>query len=88
MEVHHPESDKGPYTHEVRVGDISLRLEATMIFLFDYIDNWEFEVQLEQIDPVDPQLSQAVLLESQGQAPAQYGGWNDDEGEEEEESWN
>lgn len=81
MEVHHPESDEGPYTHEVRVGDISLRLEATMIFLFDYIDNWEFEVQLERIEPADPQISQAVVLESQGRAPAQYD-WVEDEEDE------
>jgi hypothetical protein len=79
-EVNHPESDEGPYTNKVRVGDISLRLDATMIFLFDYIDNWEFEMQLEQIEPADPQLSQAVVLESQGRAPAQYD-WVDEEEE-------
>lgn len=84
-EVHHPEMDEGPYTNEIRVGNISLRLEATMIFLFDYIDNWEFEVQLERIEPVNPQISQAVVLESQGRAPAQYE-WVEDE-EEDEESW-
>lgn len=58
-----------------------------MIFLFDYIDNWGFEVQLERIEPVDPQISQAVVLESHGQAPAQYGDWDDEEGEDEEERW-
>ncbi len=84
-EVHHPEMGEGPYTHEIRVGDISLRLEATMVFLFDYIDNWEFEVQLERIEPVNPQISQAVVLESQGRAPAQYD-WLEDE-EDEEENW-
>jgi hypothetical protein len=78
MEVHHPESDESPYTNEVRVGDISLRLEATMLFLFDYIDNWEFEVQLQRIEPADPQINQSVVLESQGRAPAQYD-WVEDE---------
>lgn len=87
--VHHPEMDEGPYAHEVRVGDMSLRLEATMIFLFDYIDNWEFEVQLERIERVNPQLSQVEVLDSQGRAPAQYGDWDEEEEEEydNDESW-
>jgi hypothetical protein len=43
-----------------------------MTYIFDFGDWWEFRVQLEQIDPVDPQLKKPKLLESHGKAPEQY----------------
>jgi len=64
MKVNHPDLEEIPRTSEVRVGDISLRLGATMLYLFDFGASWEFEVQLERIEPVDPNISQAVVLES------------------------
>lgn len=87
--VHQSEMDEGPYANEVRVGDISLRVEGTMIFLFDYRDAWEFEVQLERIAPLNPHLSQAVVLESHGRAPAQFGDWDEEEEEayDDDDSW-
>lgn len=85
MKVNHPDLEEMPWTSKVRVGDISLRPGATMIYLFDFGASWNFEVKLEGIEPVDPQISQAVVLESQGRAPAQYD-WVEDE-KDEEESW-
>lgn len=41
-------------------------------------------MQLERVEPVDPNLSQAVILEGHGSPPAQYGSWDE---EEEDENW-
>ncbi len=43
-----------------------------MLFLFDYGDNWEFIVQLKNIDEPDFKKSYPQVIKSIGQAPEQY----------------
>lgn len=77
-EVHHPYMDEGPWTNEVRVGDVPLRVGGTMIYLFDFGDNWKFDVTLEQVD-TDRIVKKPVVLEAHGEPPEQYPGWDDGE---------
>ena len=75
--AHHPYMDEPPFTTDVQVGDLPLQPGATMTYLYDFGDHWEFDVQLERIDPVDPRLQKPRILETRGRAPKQYSDWPD-----------
>jgi hypothetical protein len=70
--VNHPYMDEGPWTSEVLVGEVPLRIGQTMTFVFDFGDWWEFEVALERVDP-DLTIERPVVLEKHGGSPSQYG---------------
>jgi hypothetical protein len=70
--VNHPSMDEGPWTSEVLVGDVPLRLGQTMTYVFDFGDWWEFSLTLERVDP-DMVIEKPVVLEKHGEPPAQYG---------------
>lgn len=74
--VHHPYMDEGPWTSEVSVGDVPLQIGQTMTFLFDFGDQWEFDVTLEQVDS-DMDIKRATILEEHGDPPEQYPTWDD-----------
>lgn len=74
--VQHPEMDEGPFTSEVRVGDLPLRVGQHMTYLFDFGDNWEFDVALEQVNP-DQTTQKTRILEKHGQPPQQYPNWEE-----------
>jgi hypothetical protein len=73
--VNHPYMDEGPWTSEVLVGNVPLRVGQTMTYVFDFGDWWEFDVTLERVDP-DMAIEEPVVLEKHGEPPAQYG-WYD-----------
>jgi hypothetical protein len=64
-------------TTEVRVGELPLQPGDKMIFLFDFGDNWEFDVQLEEIQPPNAKIKKPKILERRGEAPSQY--WNEED---------
>jgi hypothetical protein len=71
--VNHPfMEDEPPWTDAVKIGDIGLLPKDQMTYIFDFGDWWEFSLQLEKIDPIDPQLKKPKLLASHGKAPQQY----------------
>lgn len=76
-EVQHPYMDEGPWTDEVRIGDLPLSVGQTMTFVFDFGDWWEFDVELERVEPLEefPSLEGPVVLEEHGEAPEQYRSW-------------
>lgn len=74
--VYHPDMEEGPWADEVSVGDLPLRVEQTMTFLFDFGDMWGFQVTLEQIDP-NMTGEKPVLLEIHGEPPEQYASWEE-----------
>ena len=45
-----------------------------MTYLYDFGDQWEFDVKLEGIEKVDPKMSKPKIVESHGKAPQQYPG--------------
>lgn len=74
--VNHPFIDEGPWADEARVGDVPLRVGQTMTYLYDFGDNWEFNVTLERIDP-GRAVEKPVLIERHGKPPEQYPSWDD-----------
>jgi hypothetical protein len=69
--------EEEPLTSEVYIGEVSLRLGASITYLYDFGDRWEFDVRLERIDPVDRSMRKARILERHGDAPEQYP-WSED----------
>jgi hypothetical protein len=73
--VNHPYMDEGPWTSEVLVGDVPLRIGQAMTYLYDFGDQWEFDVSLEQVDP-EMVIEDSVTLEAYGESPEQYPRWD------------
>jgi hypothetical protein len=73
VRINHPLLEMPPpLTSEVRIGDLPLRPGEAMTYLYDFGDQWHFDVQLERLDPIDQTLGQARILEVHGEAPVQY----------------
>jgi hypothetical protein len=71
-EVKHPYTEESPSTAEVKIGELLLRPGSTLEYLFDFGDNWIFEVRLEKLEPVNPKIRKPVVVDGRGQAPPQY----------------
>ena len=60
------------------------------MYLFDYGDEWRFEVKVQKInDEGEPGVEYPRIVEAIGEAPPQYADWEDDEDDEDEgdEEW-
>jgi hypothetical protein len=75
--INHPYLDEGPWTSEVRVGDVPLPEGQSMGYLYDFGDWWEFDVSLERVDPPDRAMKEPAILDARGQAPEQYPTWEE-----------
>lgn len=51
--VNHPELDQGPFTNEVRLGELPLFPGTILTFLYSFSQSWEFEIKLKHIEPAD-----------------------------------
>lgn len=81
ININHPYMDDEPFASEVKIRELPLNLGETMIYNYDFGDNWEFGVLLEAIEAFDPNLSEPKIIDSQGKSPDQYpdsDGWDDD----------
>lgn len=75
IRVNHYDMDEPPYSDQVRIGETPLQPGEAMEYVFDFGDNWRFDVLLEAIDPPNPQMKTAEIIESHGRAPDQYRDW-------------
>ena len=82
-EINHPYAEESPSTAEVKVGELPLRPGSILEYLFDFGDNWLFEVRLEKLKPVNPKIRKPAVIEQRGQAPPQYPNFDDEEWDEE-----
>ncbi len=74
--INHDFIDEGPWASDVRVGDVPLRVGQKMTYLYDFGDNWEFDVTLEQVDR-DHAVKKPRVLEMHGSPPEQYPNWDE-----------
>jgi len=72
----HPGTDEGPFTTEITVGETEAAANDPMLFTYDYGDNWQFEVRLEQIETKPCRQKKVTVVASAGKAPAQYASWD------------
>lgn len=73
--VQHPHMDDGPWTSEMRVGEVPLPVGRSMTYLYDFGDQWEFEVTLEEVEPPGKAPEKPAVLDARGDAPEQYPDW-------------
>lgn len=74
----HPYMEESPTTHEVKIGTLPLREGATMVYHYDFGDDWRFDVMLEKVDAENEEITKPTLLEKHGEAPQQYPDYDDD----------
>ncbi|MEH2107484.1 IS1096 element passenger TnpR family protein [Nostoc sp.] len=79
LEFNHPVVEIPPDTCDFRLGDLSLEVGSHLQFIFDLLQEWEFDLYVEKIEPANDKMKKPKILESYGEPPAQY--------REEEESW-
>lgn len=84
VRISHPYADGSPSTDQVQIQDLQLPVGASMTYVFDFGDWWEFTVQLEKIDTNDTRINCRDILERRGESPEQYPEYWDEEDEEEE----
>ena len=77
LSVYHPYCEEGPFTDEVRIGEIPLKPEMSMTYIFDFGDKWKFKVTLESVGDVHDKADYGEILERHGKAPQQYPDWDD-----------
>lgn len=79
IEIYHPAME-GEFFHakadEVQIGELPLYPGMRIDFLFDFGDNWEFAITVEDSNNA-PSIDKPTLLESHGEAPAQYPDFDD-----------
>ncbi len=76
--IFHSYCEESPFTSETRVGEIPLLPGQSMMFLFDFGDDWKFNVELESIEAEQTKLSEPMVLESKGKSPEQYPEFEED----------
>ncbi|MEQ8191657.1 MAG: plasmid pRiA4b ORF-3 family protein [Candidatus Eremiobacterota bacterium] len=68
-----PHEDEGICVDEVFIGELGLTEGQKILYLFDYGDEWRFQVQLEEIISGKTEVSPPVIIEKKGKNPEQYG---------------
>ena len=80
-EIGSPWSDSSQHTHQVTIGSRGLKSRQKFLYLFDYGDNHEFDVQVVKIDPSAPKGNYPRIVAEQGKAPPQYPDYDEETGE-------
>jgi len=58
----------------VEIGELPLTPGQALDLLYDFGDNWHFNVKLESIEPAGTRRKLPKVLEKHGKAPEQYPG--------------
>ena len=71
----HPYSDDAASADDVLIGDTDLAVNQSILYLFDFGDEWTFDVRLVEIRTDEPLLPEPKIIGRKGSAPEQYGGY-------------
>jgi Plasmid pRiA4b ORF-3-like protein len=71
----HEEMEEGPFAHEVTLAELNLPDRAEIAFRFDFGDNWQWTLLLEQVEETVDKKKLITLLGAAGKAPEQYPDW-------------
>lgn len=72
-----PRGYEGPFADAVAIGELELHVGQRLLYIFDFGDNWEFLLTLEDHRPDEAKEGEPAVLESVGKAPVQYD-WEDE----------
>ncbi len=71
-EIGSPWSDSPRHTHQVTIGNLALQPRQKFLYLFDYGDNHEFDVEVLEVNPSGAPGNYPRVAGKQGRAPRQY----------------
>ncbi len=75
----HPYMDDGePTTTEIAIGDLLLVPGDTMTYQYDFGEDWDFKIHLEEVQPSNKRQKKPKILERYGKPPEQYPVWEED----------
>lgn len=66
---------KGITAEETTIADLALYKGQKLLYLFDFGDEWEFDVELLSIDKKSALPIKPVIVEAKGESPEQYPEW-------------
>lgn len=66
------DADDTPVVTEARLGELDLSVGQTFLYLFDFGDEWEFAVTVEDVQQIDTRKAKPQVTESKGNSPKQY----------------
>jgi hypothetical protein len=66
---------------KTRIADAFSDVGHTMLFMFDYGDDWRFVVEVIGLGQETAKTRYPKVLKKVGEAPEQYGGWDDEDDE-------
>jgi hypothetical protein len=73
LSVNHPAvTDADLHTDEFAIGYLPVEEGQAIPFDYDFGADWQFTVTLEKIAPPNPEITQPIIVESRGKAPAEY----------------
>ena len=76
LEIAHPFLNEPSATDKTKIADLALHVGSTLEYVFDFGDNWEFQLEVESVDPnVRPNYGE--IIGSKGKAPQQYPDWDE-----------
>ena len=67
-----PHDEEGPHVDETRIGELGLSEGQRMLYLFDYGDEWLFQIAVEAIRKSGAQPRKPKVVGQKGKAPEQY----------------
>lgn len=67
-----PMDNQGPFVQETKIGTLKLYEGRTFLYLFDFGDEWEFDIEVLEILEGNEDVP-AKICEIKGEAPEQYG---------------
>ncbi|WP_432409233.1 IS1096 element passenger TnpR family protein [Wukongibacter sp. M2B1] len=67
-----PMDNEGPYADEVMIGEIGLYKKQRILYLFDFGDEWRFDVEVFDIEDSNIKLLRPQIAERKGEPPEQY----------------
>lgn len=67
-----PMGNEGPYADEVMIGEIGLYKKQRILYLFDFGDEWRFDIEVFDIEDSNIELLSPQITERKGEPPEQY----------------
>ncbi len=75
---HSPSGEEAPFADELIIGQLNLYAGQKLLYIFDYGDWWEFDIEIVRITD-DPHFGDFKILEQKGKSPEQYPAYDDDD---------
>jgi hypothetical protein len=73
-----PFDDEGVCADEVEIGELELIEKQRFLYIFDYGDDWRFNIEVFEIQNDDIEEFQGKIIESKGEPPKQYPHYDDE----------